>query len=348
MAAIEEIPGIHGATLDLFRAAGILDSGDLLDLGTEELMDRLEEANVEGRVVARLPAPAAVDAWRGAAKIFEAGSAHGRTKLPAGVMKDVRSPGLPIARQLSSAQLREAGIPASEVPVGKLLAELSSEMESDEAAPVALASNGHAAQKGEAEQERPVRPDEETAKARADEAGEDGGRKTGRRQVAVGDLQVREISGIRESRERQQFEALGESKPAQRRLEKRNHGMLHREPGRVYLGALATLGAMALVSIGFVAVGVALVYALYYEVPMPMVALWFLPAFPLAVVLYMAFGLRPRCRLCGQRLFRPRSCIKHEKAHRSPFGPIFAVALHALARSWFRCMLCGTKQRLRE
>jgi hypothetical protein len=348
MAAIEEIPGIHGATLDLFRAAGILDSGDLLDLGTEELMDRLEEANVAGRLVARLPAPAAVDAWRGAAKIFEAGSAHGRTRLPAGVMKDVRSPGLPIARQLSSAQLREAGIPASEVPVGKLLAEVSSEMEPDAVASVEVVSNGHAAKKGEVEQGAPVRKDEETTKAPADEAGEDGGRRPDRRQAAIGDLQVREISGGHESRERQQFEALGESRPAQRRLEKRNHGMLHREAGRVYLGALATLAAMALVSIGFVAVGVALVYAFYYEVPLPAVALWFLPAFPLAVVLYVVLGLRPRCRLCGQRLFRPRSCIKHEKAHWSPFGPIFAVALHALARSWFRCMLCGTKQRLRE
>ena len=114
------------------------------------------------------------------------------------------------------------------------------------------------------------------------------------------------------------------------------------------MGALATLLAMVLATVGFVGAGMALFYALYYEVPVPPITLWVLLAFPLAIFLHLTLGLRPRYRLCGQQLFRPKSCNKHVKAHRSPFGPIFAVALHAVTRGWFRCMLCGTKQRLRE
>ena len=141
---------------------------------------------------------------------------------------------------------------------------------------------------------------------------------------------------------------MNESQPAQRRLEKRNHGMLHKEPARVYVGALATLLAMVLGSAAFVVVGGVLFYAFYYEVPVPWWAVFVLPAFPVAVFLHITLGLRPRCRLCGQQVFRPKACNKHVKAHRSPFGPIFATALHALTCSWFRCMLCGTKQRLKE
>ena len=108
------------------------------------------------------------------------------------------------------------------------------------------------------------------------------------------------------------------------------------------------MGAMVLATLGFIAVGAGLVFAFYYDVPVPKPMLLVLFVFPLALVLHATLGLRARCRLCGQRLFQPRDCGKHEKAHRSPFGYIFAMALHVVTRGWFRCMLCGTKQRLHE
>ena len=144
------------------------------------------------------------------------------------------------------------------------------------------------------------------------------------------------------------FREVTEERMAQIGLERRNYGMSHKEPMRVYLGAIAALISMFLVTVGFVAVAAALARSWYFQEPVPVREAVVLVVFPVALLIYVGLAMKVRCRLCGQRLFIPRQCRKQQRAHRSIFGYLFALATHILAHRWFRCMLCGTKQRLKE
>ena len=70
--------------------------------------------------------------------------------------------------------------------------------------------------------------------------------------------------------------------------------------------------------------------------------------FPVSLILYFSIGAKARCRLCGQKLFIPRHCRKHERASKSIFGHTFAVARNAMVFGSYRCMLCGVKTRLTD
>lgn len=338
MASIDEIPGISGAILDLFRAAGVESSEQLLSLGSEDLIGRLDQANGDGKIMPRLPAMALLEAWRNAAAVLEGreGAVRRPVELPKGDTRDPQPRALPTARPMSVKQLREAGISAVEVPIGTLLPE-----EGVEDSPLEVPEENKEGKAGGRQEPAEPEPKPRTSPTESET-------RSLVQRVDLGARQERERRVSRKVADEIDFSAIGKNQPAAQRTQKRNHGMLHREPRRVYAGALATLAAMILVFGGFLAAGAALIYALIMEEPVPEPMAWGLLVFPVAVLLHLTLGLRPRCRLCGQQLFRPKSCNKHVKAHRSPFGHIFAVALHAVTRGWFRCMLCGTKQRLRE
>jgi hypothetical protein len=85
----------------------------------------------------------------------------------------------------------------------------------------------------------------------------------------------------------------------------------------------------------------------YLKMQVPAYLAFGLVAFPMAWLLFLMVGTRPRCRLCGQRLFLPRQCRRHDRAHKSIFGYATIMALHVVCFRWFRCSLCGTKQRLK-
>ncbi len=128
-------------------------------------------------------------------------------------------------------------------------------------------------------------------------------------------------------------------------------GVLHSHPHQIWWGAVFTLASQILIPLGIFA-AVALLFkdngaSLFQWVPS-----WFL-AFPLGVfvfgALYLLISYNSSCRICGQKCFVPRNCLKNRKAHHIRIlGHVFAVALHIMLFRWFRCTYCGTPVRLKE
>ncbi len=144
------------------------------------------------------------------------------------------------------------------------------------------------------------------------------------------------------------FQTLESRRDASRRKGRRNRGMSHPDAGLVRWAALVTVVAavVAILSIlGLVAMGVSL---LFFRVQVDGKLAFFLLVMPCCLILYILQATRARCRLCGQRLFVPRKCRKHERAERSVLGYTFATARSAVIFASFRCMYCGTKTRLKD
>lgn len=128
-------------------------------------------------------------------------------------------------------------------------------------------------------------------------------------------------------------------------------GVLHSNPNQVLWGAIFTLASQTLIPLGIFA-AIALLLKDNGSAPFQWVPSWFL-ALPLSVfvagILYLTVSYSSSCRICGQKCFVPRNCLKNRKAHHIRFlGHVFAVALHILLFRWFRCTYCGTPVRLKE
>lgn len=128
-------------------------------------------------------------------------------------------------------------------------------------------------------------------------------------------------------------------------------GVLHTHPISVSVGAVITLMLMAFLPLGIISAGLLI---LSQELPthFSWVPKWIL-AFPIGVPLlgiaYAIWGVGNSCRICGQKLFVPRMCLKNAKAHRiRGLGYIIPVSLHLLLFKWFRCTYCGTPVRLKK
>lgn len=128
-------------------------------------------------------------------------------------------------------------------------------------------------------------------------------------------------------------------------------GVLHTHPKHIWWGALLTL-----ICLFFIPTGIMGAFALLLKdqkhPAFQWVPHWFL-AFPLGVfvfgLLYLMISYNASCRICGQKCFVPRKCLKNSKAHHIPvLGYVFSCALHILLFRWFRCTYCGTPVRLKQ
>lgn len=128
-------------------------------------------------------------------------------------------------------------------------------------------------------------------------------------------------------------------------------GVLHSNPIRIYLGALATFLILWLVPASVVA---AVLLVLSSELPerfgwVPPQLLAVPILLVLVAILYLVFGSGGRCRICNQRLFVYHSHHKNARAHRLPgLGYVLPLCLHLLIFRWFRCTHCGTPIRVKE
>lgn len=128
-------------------------------------------------------------------------------------------------------------------------------------------------------------------------------------------------------------------------------GVLHTHPGQLWWGAVFTLAFQLFVPLGIIS-ALALLMKDIKNPYLLWVPGWFL-VFPCSVfvfgLLFLLISYGASCRICGQRCFVPRHCLKNKKAHHLPlFGYVFAAALHMVLFSWFRCTYCGTPVRLKE
>jgi hypothetical protein len=128
-------------------------------------------------------------------------------------------------------------------------------------------------------------------------------------------------------------------------------GVLHSHPHSLAFGAFITLILMFVVPVAIVS-GVLLLLSDQLPEKFGWVPTWLL-AFPMAMPLlglaYLIWGVGGSCRICGQRLFIRRACLKNTKAHHVPgLGYIIPVCFHMLLFRWFRCTFCGTPVRLKK
>jgi hypothetical protein len=128
-------------------------------------------------------------------------------------------------------------------------------------------------------------------------------------------------------------------------------GVLHTHPGQLWWGALITIVCHALIPLGIVA-AIALLLKDNGSASLQWLPGWIL-VFPLGVfffgLLFFIISFHASCRICGQKCFMPKKCLKSEKAHRLPLlGYVLSVALHMLIFRWFRCSFCGTPVRLKR
>ncbi|WP_367872182.1 DUF4332 domain-containing protein [Luteolibacter sp. Populi] len=128
-------------------------------------------------------------------------------------------------------------------------------------------------------------------------------------------------------------------------------GVLHDQPLKVWFGGL--FAVLLQISIPL-AVTAAPLLILHDEMPekFAWVPEWII-AFPIAVpilgLLYATVSARAKCRVCAQRLYVPKHCLKNKKAHHLPlFGYIGGLALHVMTFKWFNCTFCGTSIRIKK
>ncbi|NJM38132.1 MAG: hypothetical protein HC845_09910 [Akkermansiaceae bacterium] len=70
---------------------------------------------------------------------------------------------------------------------------------------------------------------------------------------------------------------------------------------------------------------------------------------PVIGIAYLIWAVKGSCRVCGQKLYYPRMCLKNSKAHHiTGLGYVIPVCIHMLLFKWFRCTYCGTPVRLKE
>ena len=128
-------------------------------------------------------------------------------------------------------------------------------------------------------------------------------------------------------------------------------GVLHDQPFKVWFGGLFAVLLQLSIPLAVIA---APLLILHDEMPekFAWVPKWII-AFPIAVpilgLLYAMVSARAKCRVCAQRLYVPKHCLKNRKAHHLPlFGYIGGLALHVMTFKWFNCTFCGTSIRIKK
>jgi hypothetical protein len=127
-------------------------------------------------------------------------------------------------------------------------------------------------------------------------------------------------------------------------------GVLHPSPWRVRVAAFFAVLAQCFLALTFIAVPSLMIYDYWNDAPE---VLWWIVGILVGLVVsgicYLIWGIRAQCRVCGQRQFAPKMCLKNRKAHHIPvIGYIFPTALHAMFYKWFYCTYCGTAVRLKK
>lgn len=350
MPSLSDVPGIDETTVDLFREAGVRSAESFIEMEVEEVLRRLAEAQASAGIKVPPPTVRAVCTWQNSA----------RSLLRRVTGADI----LPVAVEIPTGELAAAGVELESLPEARLLRERVKEKQ-----PVThrrVVSTGEAkapagTAEGEPGEDRPRRagggeagrrqagrePARESARAGRTDGPSEGGLPVSQKRIEK--IEIAEKSSEAGEREGEnQFRPLQTVQETRPQGERRNRGMSHPDARRVRVAAFVTMmSLLAVVGTALTLLWVVVTAVIYEREHEWWIALLVL-VFPVSLLLYLIIGCRVRCRLCGQRLFVPKHCLKHERARRSIFGYTFAVARDAALFGGYRCMLCGTKTRLRD
>ena len=349
MTNLTSIPGIGKATLELLEAAGFPDAESLAKAGVDELAQEVERANRILQIAKRAPARGNVVKWIASARDITGFVENAAVAVTMPVNHEI-SPQVvsmlataPFAIPLPAKFLMEQQLAVGDIPAAILLNRYSGDLE--------------------------VKIDDRVP-----------GLKPGRPVVSSNNVKIAETSGTRmvidnsriKSTETLAGAAVRTSAPTvsnddrvalirgprvetnkgrdpQSRLYIR--GVLHSHPVSLSVGAVLTLLLGAMLPVGIVSAGLLLLSS---EVPahfgwVPKWLLAFPASLPLLGFAWLIWGMHGSCRICGQKLFVPRMCLKNSKAHHLfGLGHVIPVCLHLLLFRWFRCTYCGTPVRLKK
>lgn len=350
MTNLKSISGIGNSSIELLEAAGFPDVESLAKAGVDELVEALTRANGMLQIVKRLPSRTRVEQWiSGARKL--GGVAQGtevETKMPVNYENSPDVARLlgeaPFAIPLPARFLMDEKLAVGDIPAAILLNRYSGDLEvriedrvpaPKHKRPVPSMGNIRIADTSAS------RIEIDTSRIKSTDTLAGTTPRIPTTDLANRDDRVALIRGPKEETNR------GRNPQSRRYI----RGVLHSHPFGLRVGAVVTLLMMVLLPLGVVSAALLL---LSREVPLQFgwVPEWLL-AFPVSLpvfgFIYMIWGTGGCCRICGQKQFVPKACLKNSKAHHiRGLGHIIPVCLHILLFQWFRCTYCGTPVRLKK
>lgn len=350
MTNLSSIPGIGKTSLELLDAAGFFDAEALAKAGVDDLTKELARANSVLKIAKRAPGRASIAKWiESARKLtgYEEETVAAEVAAPVNYEDSPQVASMlahaPFAIPLPARHLVEHQLAVGDIPSALLLNRYSGDLD--------------------------VRVEERVP---APKIGRSGGNDIRITETVMGRLDI-DVSKIKN------VDALAGSAPRRAAspkttgeddrvalirgpLAKTNEGrdpnsrryvrgVLHTHPISLRLGAIVTLILMAILPTAIVSA-----FLLLLSEQMPEQFAWvpkWLLAFPLALpvvgLAFLIWGASASCRICGQKQFLPKMCLKNAKAHHiRGLGHILPVCFHLLLFSWFRCTYCGTPVRLKK
>jgi len=349
MTNLTRIPGIGKAAVELLEVAGFPDAESLAKAGIDELASELERANRILRISQQAPERADVEKW--------IASAQDLTGVPqiasAAVMpvnQEIRPQvatmlaNSPFAIPLPARFLVEQHLAVGDIPAAILLNRYSGDLEVKIEDRVPAFKHGRPAVPSSNVRLAEVsgtRRDMDVSRIKSIDV------LAGRPVKPVGVVPREENERIALLRAPRTETNLGRDPKSRRYI----RGVMHSHPLGISAGAVVTLLLVGMLPLGIISSALLLVSREFPEY-FSWVPAWLL-VFPLSLpafgIAYMIWGMPASCRICGQKIFVPRMCLKNSKAHRLPgLGHIIPVAIHILLFKWFRCTYCGTPVRLKQ
>lgn len=349
MTNLRSIPGIGKASFELLEAAGFPDAESLAKAGVDELAQELERANRILQISKRAPARGNVVKWIASARDLIGVVENPAVAVTMPVNHEI-SPQVvsllataPFAIPLPAKFLMEQQLAVGDIPAAILLNRYSGDLEVKiddrvpglkPARPVVSSNNVKIAETSGTRMvidNSRIKSTETLAGAAARPSAP----------TVNHDDRVALIRGPRVE--------TNKGRDPQSRLYIR--GVLHSHPVSLSAGAVLTLLLGAMLPLGIISAGLLLLSS---EVPVhfgwvPKWLLVFPASLPVLGLAWLIWGMHGSCRICGQKLFVPRMCLKNSKAHHLfGLGHVIPVCLHMLLFRWFRCTYCGTPVRLKK
>lgn len=351
MTDLRSIPGIGRAAFELLEAAGFPDAESLAKAGVDELANELERANKILQIAKSPPVRDNVEKWISSAQdlVGVSNRVKREVEMPVNYETTPKVASMlataPFAIPLPAKILVERGLAVADIPPAILLNRYSGDLEvkveervpgMKQGRPVS-ASNSNVRLADVSATRREI----DVSRIKSTDVLAGGTVRPATAKANVDNDRVALIRGPRVE--------TNKGRDPQSRFYIR--GVMHSHPVSMAVGAMATLLLAIMLPVGIIS---SILLLLSRELPenFGWVPEWLL-AFPLSLpvfgVLYLIWGLNGSCRICGQRLFVPRMCLKNSKAHHFPgLGYIVPVCLHMLVFKWFRCTYCATPVRLKK
>lgn len=356
MTNLSSIPGIGKSSLELLEAAGFPDAESLAKAGVDELVKELERANTILQIAKKAPARSDVEKWIASARDMTGVD----DKVATAVAMPVNYEDSPqVAKMLKEALfaiplpgklLVDQQVGVRDIPPGILLNRYSGDLEvrvedrvpaPKHGRPSVPSSSVRMADSIRMAEPAPSRLEIDTSRVKPVDALA-GPKPRSITSKASGDED--RVALIRAPR-------VGTNKGRNPNSRLYIRGVLHSHPFSIAIGAIVTLVLMVMLPTGIISAAL-----LLFSSEMPEKFSWvpkWLLVFPLALpvlgLIYLIWGARGSCRICGQKLFVPRMCLKNTKAHHiRGLGHIVPLCFHILLFKWFRCTYCGTPVRLKK